>query len=345
MIDKYRRIIKHRIKSITPTMPMNTASSYTVSPYQTDILAGDYQQLTLTFAADQQGPVIATLVRKKAATATPKAVLYIHGFLDYFFQTEMAEQFNQHGYDFYALDLHKYGRSYRSGQTFYDVRDLNEYEAEITAALEIIAAEGHDSAVLAGHSTGGLITTLYAAHHPDHPLIKALWNNSPFYDFNTSFLKKKLALPRVSALGKYLPKLKFPSELNPWYTKSLHQDYYGEWSFDLNWKPTVYPKVFLSFIHAIYEAQKEIHAGAKLNVPALIMHSHQSRNPRRWGTDAQNSDVILSVKDIAKYANKLQGDVTVMTIKNGLHDLVLSAVPVRAQVYQKLFAWLKDKGC
>ncbi len=29
---------------------------------------------------------------------------------DYFFQTEMADQFNQHGYDFYALDLRKYGR-------------------------------------------------------------------------------------------------------------------------------------------------------------------------------------------------------------------------------------------
>ncbi len=28
------------------------------------------------------------------------------------FQTEMAEQFNQHGYDFYALDLRKYGRSH-----------------------------------------------------------------------------------------------------------------------------------------------------------------------------------------------------------------------------------------
>lgn len=322
---------------------MNNSSTYTVSAYQPDILEGDYQQLTLSFNADQKAPIIATLVRKQTAVPTAKAVLYIHGFLDYFFQTAMAEQFNQHGYDFYALDLHNYGRSYRPWQTFYDVRDLNEYDAEISAALELIAAEGHDRVVLAGHSTGGLITTLYAAHHPQHPLIKALWNNSPFYDFNTTYLKKKLALPRVSALGKYFPKLKFPSELNKWYTQSLHQQYYGEWDFDLNWKPTTYPMVYLSFIHAIFQAQKEIHAGVKLTIPALIMHSHQSRNPRRWGIDAQNSDVILSVKDIARCAKKLQGDVTVMTIKNGLHDLVLSAAPVRAEVYQQLFAWLKEK--
>jgi alpha-beta hydrolase superfamily lysophospholipase len=28
----------------------------------------------------------------------------------------MAEKFNQHGYDFYALDLRKYGRSHLSHQ-------------------------------------------------------------------------------------------------------------------------------------------------------------------------------------------------------------------------------------
>lgn len=320
------------------TMPTSITS------YQPDILGADYQQCTLNFADDALGPVLATLVRKKSTNITKKAVLYIHGFLDYFFQTEMAEQFNQHDYDFYALDLRKYGRSYRAGQTYYDVRDLNEYETEISAALDIIAAEGHDAVLLAGHSTGGLITTLYAAHHPEHPLLKALWNNSPFYDFNMNPLKKKLLLPRVSALGKHLPKMKIPSELNRWYTQSLHKNYYGEWDFDLAWKPTTYPKVYLSFIHAIYEAQKEIHAGPHLAIPALIMHSHQSKNPRRWGKDAQSSDIILSVKDIKKYANKLQGDVNVMTINNGLHDLVLSAPAVRSEVYQQLFAWLKQKN-
>lgn len=321
----------------------STSGLISQSSYQPDILGQDYQQSTLYFADDALGAVIATLVRKKAATATNKAVLYIHGFIDYFFQTEMAEQFNQHSYDFYALDLRKYGRSYRPGQTYYDLRQLNEYEMEISAALEIIAHEGHDSVVLAGHSTGGLITTLYAAHYPHHPLIKALWCNSPFYDFNMNALKKKILLPRISALGQRFPKLKIPAELNKWYVKSLHKKYYGEWQFDLQWKPVTYPFVYLSFIHAIYEAQKEIHAGARIYIPALIMHSHQTKNPKKWHSDAQCSDVILSVKDIEKYANKLQGDVNVMTINNGLHDLVLSAAPVRAEVYQHLFTWLTTK--
>ena len=91
----------------------------------------------------------------------------------------MAERFNQQGFDFYALDLRKYGRSYLSHQKLYNVYHLQNMMQK-SARLEIIGQEGHDTVLLSGHSTGGLITTLYAAHHPDHPLIKGLWLNSPF---------------------------------------------------------------------------------------------------------------------------------------------------------------------
>ena len=323
-------------------MSVKMLNSQTLN-YMPDILGTGFEQVTLDFPDDDQGKVVATLIRKKAAQQTNKAVLYIHGFIDYFFQKEMAEQFNQHGYDFYALDLRKYGRSYRPHQKYYYVKNLNEYDAEIHQALDIIASEQHESVVLAGHSTGGLIATLFAAHHLDHPTIKALWCNSPFYDFNMNILKKKLALPRLSKLGQKFPNLKFPSELNKNYVPSLHKDLSGEWDFNLTWKPTKYPKVYLSFVHAIFEAQKEIHAGAEIDIPTLVMHSHQTKNPKRMNRAAKTSDIILDVKDIEKYANKLQGDVTVITIKNGLHDLVLSASPVRIQVYESLFQWLKQK--
>ncbi len=312
--------------------------------YQADVLGEGYEQFTINLPDDYDGKVTTTLVRKKATQETNKAVLYIHGFIDYFFQKEMADQFNQHGYDFYALDLRKYGRSHLPHQKYYYVLNLNEYDEEITTALNIIGQEGHDSVVLSGHSTGGLITTLYTAHHPNHPLIKALWCNSPFYDFNMPAWKKKIALPKLSVLGEKLPRLKFPSELNKWYTTSLHKDLKGEWDFNLEWKKKTYPKVYLSFVRTIFEAQKEIHAGVKINVPALIMHSHKTTNPKKFNQDAQTTDVILEVKDIIKYGNKIQGDVNVMTIQNGLHDLVLSAPDVRANVYQQLFQWLTQKG-
>lgn len=312
--------------------------------YQADILGEGYEQATLNFPDDYEGKVTATLIRKKFSQSTNKAVLYIHGFIDYFFQTEMAEQFNQHGFDFYALDLRKYGRSILSHQKYYNVRDISEYDAEITRALEIIGAEGHDSVLLCGHSTGGLTTTLYVAHHPNHPLIKALWVNSPFYDFNMNPIKRAVGVPSLSRLAQKFPNLQFPSELNKWYTASLHKDLKGEWDFNLDWKKSSYPKVRISFIRAIYEAQKEIHQGVRVDVPVLVMHSHQTKNPRKWGKDAQSSDVILDVKDIQKYAKKIQGDVTIREIPNGVHDLVLSEKTVRDSVYQQLFSWLETKG-
>lgn len=103
------------------------------------------------------------------------------------------------------------------------------------------------------------------------------------------------------------------------------------------------PFVNLSFVTAIHEAQKEIHQGVSLSVPTLIMHSHQSNNPRKWGIDAQQSDVILDVKDMTQNAKKMKGDVQTLAIHNGLHDLVLSAPPVREKVYQALFGWLAEK--
>ncbi len=312
--------------------------------YQADILGDGYEQFRLNFPNDYDGEVCATLVRKKSAMSTSKAVLYVHGFIDYFFQTEMAEQFNQQGYDFYALDLRKYGRSHLAHQQLFYVEDLNEYDADITEALKVIQHEGHDSVLLSGHSTGGLITTLYAAHHPTHPIIKALWANSPFYDFNMNPIKKRLALPQLSRIAKRFPRFKFPSELSSSYVTSIHHSMQGEWDFSLMWKPTEYSKVYISFVRAIFEAQKEIHQGAELNVPALVMHSARSSYPKKFNADAQRSDVILNVKHIAKYAQKMKGDVTVIAIKDGLHDLVLSAPPVRAAVYQKLFQWLKQKN-
>ena len=312
--------------------------------YQADILGEGYEQATLNFPDDYEGKVTATLIRKKASQSTNKAVLYIHGFIDYFFQTEMAEQFNQHGFDFYALDLRKYGRSILPHQKYYNIHEIAEYDAEITQALEIIGAEGHDSVLLCGHSTGGLTTTLYVAHHPNHPLIKALWVNSPFYDFNMNPIKRAVGVPSLSRLAQKFPNLQFPSELNKWYAASLHKDLKGEWDFNLDWKKSSYPKVRISFIRAIYEAQKEIHQGVRVDVPVLVMHSHQTKNPRKWGKDAQSSDVILDVKDIQKYAKKIQGDVTIREIPNGLHDLVLSEKTVREGVYQQLFSWLETKG-
>ena len=60
---------------------------------------------------DYEGKVIATLLRADSTAPSDRAVLYLHGYIDYFFQTHMAERFAGEEWNFYALDLRKYGRS------------------------------------------------------------------------------------------------------------------------------------------------------------------------------------------------------------------------------------------
>ena len=72
-------------------------------------------------------------------------MLHVHGFADYFFQTGYAEWWTERGYDFYALDLRKYGRSLRPHQTPNYVADLREYFPELDAAWSrITERDGHD---------------------------------------------------------------------------------------------------------------------------------------------------------------------------------------------------------
>ena len=72
-----------------------------------------------------------------------RAVLYVHGWNDYFFQTHLADHLTDLGFDFYAIDLRRYGRSLRRGHLHGFITDLDDYGLELAAATEVIA-EGHD---------------------------------------------------------------------------------------------------------------------------------------------------------------------------------------------------------
>ncbi len=77
-----------------------------------------------------------------------------------FFSDHVCERFLKHGYDFYALDLRKCGRSVISpdhDQYKHYCTDLQEYDEEITMAIEHIikqAKTAERKILLLGHSTG-----------------------------------------------------------------------------------------------------------------------------------------------------------------------------------------------
>ena len=71
----------------------------------------DYTSETIKLNPDYEGEVTATLISSNFNLGNRKSVLYLHGYIDYFFHPHLGEKFNANNFDFYALDLRKYGRS------------------------------------------------------------------------------------------------------------------------------------------------------------------------------------------------------------------------------------------
>ena len=113
-------------KCITSFMILVNLVLVSAQEYQPDKYLAAFQMITIAQSDDYEGKVTCTLVRKLADKKSNKAVLYIHGYSDYFFQEEYAEQFTKRGINFYALDLRKYGRSYLPHQVIYKKRSLEE---------------------------------------------------------------------------------------------------------------------------------------------------------------------------------------------------------------------------
>src|SRR5699024_7418142 len=127
-----------------------------------------------------------------------------------------------------------YGRSLRPGRTPNWITDLGAYDEELTAALAFVRARGYERVLLAGHSTGGLVTSLYTHDHPS--AVDGLVLNSPWLDLNESWFVRTILSPLICLVAPLWPHLELRS-LGGGYGRSLHISTGGEWDYDLNWKP------------------------------------------------------------------------------------------------------------
>jgi alpha-beta hydrolase superfamily lysophospholipase len=308
---------------------------------ETDVLGAPYERRTITLDPDDEGEVVATLVSLRAAAPTRRAVLYVHGYVDYFFQTHLAEFFTARGYDFYALDLRKYGRSLLSHQTANFCRDVSDYYPEMDEAVRIIREEdGHDTLLLNGHSTGGLIAALWAHRMRGTGKVQGLFLNSPFVEFNAPWITRRGLAPLINLYGRIAPRAGIGQQLGTTYGSSIHREYHGEWDYDLAWKPLNGYKIHAGWVRAMSRAHRELQRGLAIDVPVLVAASNRSYTGK-FTDDAHHADSVLNVADIVRYAPGLGGDVTVVRIEGGKHDLALSRPAARELLFSELDTWLR----
>ena len=306
-----------------------------------DVLGEPYFAETLELPPDGEGEVVATLVSRKAdgPGGSGKAVLHLHGFCDYFFQTSAADFWVSRGYDFYALDLRKYGRSLRPHQTPNYATDLAEYHPELTLAHRIITErDGHEQVLLSGHSTGALIGLLWL--DAADVQVAGVVLNAPWLDLNGSFLIRTAGTKAIDQLGARRPYQAIPRNVSGLYGKSLHREHSGEWDYDLAWKPLDSWPVFAGWLRAIRRGHAAVHRGLAIDAPVLVLSSDRSVHPRAWHPDVDTSDVVLDVNLMAKWVHRLSRHVTLVRMPGAVHDVTLSRGPVRERVFDEIGRWL-----
>lgn len=277
--------------------------------------------------------VVATLVRRDEPRRSRRAVLYVHGWNDYFFQTHLADFWAELGFDFYALDLRRYGRSLRRDHLPGFTTDLAAYDEELDAAADLIAVD-HDRLVLVGHSTGGLVTSLWAARRPGR--IDALVLNSPWLDLQGSALVRAIGAPVIEALGARSPTAVLRAADPGHYARALHVSLEGEWDYDLDLKHSPGPPIRVGWLRAVLQGQRKVAGGLGIEVPVLVLASTRTSFARRWSEDLRVVDTVLDVEQIAARAVRLGRCVVVVRVEEGMHDLVLSAPAVREQVFAEM---------
>ena len=319
-----------------------------MSAWRDDVLGAPFQARTLHLADDDEGPVSATLVRYAPPTDEPlraaRVVLYVHGWSDYFFQRGLAEYWHARGAAFYALDLRKYGRSLLRHQTPGYIADLRTYDEDLDAALAVIrSAHGAAARLLVmAHSTGGLVTALWADRHPGE--VAAMVLNSPWLELQGSSVVRHVSAPAIRQIASFQPKVALPNIDPGFYARSLRVADGGEWTYDETWRPTPSFPVRAGWLRAITEGHATVARGLNVAAPVLTLASARSVISPRWSEDMRSSDIVLDVELIARRAVQLGPVVTVVRIPGGLHDLTLSAPPVRARFYAEIDRWLAGYG-
>ncbi|MCS5734572.1 alpha/beta hydrolase [Herbiconiux daphne] len=316
--------------------------------WRPDILGPRFEQRTLELEPDAEGEVVATLVRYRPPFAARFSdspvrgadVLYVHGWSDYFFQTELARFWGDRGARFFALDLRKYGRSLRPHQTPGYITDLAAYDEEIGAALAVIApADGpRRPLILMGHSTGGLTLSLWASRHPD--AARAVVLNSPWLEFQAGQLGREALAPLTQWQARHRPRDPYPVVDLGFYTRSVSSAFEGHWHYDLAWRPEHGFPVYPGWLNAVLHGHAQVSAGLGIEAPVLTMLSSRSILRPRWEPAMASADVALDVDVVAQRSLALGQTVTVMRVTDALHDITLSAPEVRLGAYRRLGAWI-----
>lgn len=315
--------------------------------WEPDLLGAGFAHRELPLGRDDGEEIVATLVRSTPSLGrrllgpfVDVDVLYVHGWSDYFFQTELARFWTDRGARFFALDLRRYGRSLRAGQRPGDVHALDDYDADIDAALAAMGADARRPRrlVLVGHSTGGLTLALWAARHRGRAA--ALVLNSPWLELQLGPFGRQALTPLINARARLDPLGPHPVVDLGFYTRAQREIGSLPISPD-GWRPERGFPTHPRWLAAVIAGHARIADGVDVGCPVLVLLSARSTPPVRWLDDMTATDSVLVVDDIARAATRIGDLVTIARIDGAIHDVFLSRPQPRAAAYATMDRWAR----
>lgn len=319
-------------------------------------LPGYQQQTAYFFETDDEGQVIATFVRKDPRTLTAAerarrfirarlwhksaAILYVHGWNDHFYRIHASEFWESLGVRFYAIDLPKFGRSYRRGQTPGYTEDLASYFPRLEALRDQIVAEcGRGVNILViGHSMGGLVTSLWL-HHRRPRNVTALMLNSPWLELQLTRFGRQVTTPLLHSVTRAGGKNTLPLNDPGFYGRTLFRSQGGLWDYEKYQLHGVEFPTRAGWLNAIYKGQQEVAQGLDIRVPVLVCTSDKSMLQTKWDPQMAHADTVLDVQSVREAAVNLGRSVTLVTIPGALHDISMSAPAARREYFEDAATW------
>ena len=93
-------------------------------------------------------------------------------------------------------------------------------------------------------------------------------------------------------------------------------------------------------LRAIRRGHLRVHRGLHLSAPVLVLTSDRSVHPAEWEPAVDESDIVLDVNLMARWAFKLGSHVSVVQVPGALHDITLSHQPARDRAFDEISRWL-----
>tara|TARA_B110000483_G_scaffold80470_1_gene100104 strand:- start:3074 stop:4153 length:1080 start_codon:yes stop_codon:yes gene_type:complete len=261
-------------------------------------------------------------IKYKEFPGNRRAVLWIHGFNDYYFHFHVGELLLSEGYNVYSITLPKYPQNGTDRRYLFYTSDIGGYFPYIDDYIDFINKRDIHDIVLYGHSTGGLITTAYLSEGKNASKISKLILNAPFFDFNDSDLKEFILESIISTIGKFAPKFLVKEGKNKLHNPDYYKDILSRYYFEQNKKLTYPSHVFAGWIRAVSIYHKKIQKKQiKLRIPVLVLTS--STSMRRCSGE-QKGDCVLDVIEMKRISKNIGDDVRVKDYHGAIHDVLLS---------------------